>query len=816
MHPDCFQLNPKLVINSLGAAGFVIYVPPDPAPLRFPGSVWLALDAIADREPTQEQLQQHLSEIPEDYQSFEQYLQWLLSKRILLRVEKPAESLSARPTESPRLERKSKIRSVDDSGDTGESNSIPLFTLNPSWPALAQQVLLNLLRLQIWLVVPMLVIVFAYLFFFLLAPAPNALYLLGASAQAPSNIDVLSRMVIALLTVNLLSTALSWLTQSITGLGDGMVSLRFLFGFIPRFGVNSYKGPAFEAKQWSQESDYALLCVAQPLLARLGLASFLILLLASGRVHNGLAGGELYSVANIILDISLFTGLLLALPFRKSPGYRLMILLTDLPPNTLGQSVRHLYSFVHALIRCMIDRDRSSRMALKGSVTSWRDLGLLSFAIIFVTLVILKALVILFIAIPRLASGLPDLFGGASQFIFTAALLILLLRFISSSIFPKFVKLQSRRSRASAAETDHSDLLTSPTHSPSSDPGSHPRNYRVALVALIAGIILFLPINRTVTGSVVVSTERDLTVRAPADVRITRIFQRGPSSQVISAGTPLIQLQSQQLDYDLNQATANLEQLKSELSTLTEQSKSNRNVIRELRASLAISRQAEQVLENQLVITKALIKEGAYSQKMAEDILLRSYDEQSNERVKIQQILELQAEIETDELKIKSVKKAIRQSQDLVKSLLLEKQKLKVHMPFDGLITSSTSGLMWSFVSKGESLLELKEGSLNVVNVLIPDHDRSLVGVSQKAEVRLYAEPSRQLSAVVKSIRPTSELIEDKSYFQASLRLIKPLSPQLLQSSGAARIQTGKTNLFLLIVSSIGRFIHVDLWSWTP
>ena len=196
--------------------------------------------------------------------------------------------------------------------------------------------------------------------------------------------------------------------------------------------------------------------------------------------------------------------------------------------------------------------------------------------------------------------------------------------------------------------------------------------------------------------------------------------------------------------------------------------------------------------------------------------MLESYGLQGDERLKIQQILKLHSELETAELTIKSTEQAIDQALAWKESLLQQKQQLTVEMPFDGLITSSTSGLMWSFVSKGESLLELKEGSLSMVNVLMPDHDRALVKAHQNAEIRLYAEPNQPLTAVVQSIRPTGELIDEKVFFQASLRLSNPLSPQLLASSGAARIKTGKTNLLLLIVDSIGRFIRVDLWSWTP
>lgn len=815
MPAERFSLNPRLITNSLGSAGFVIYSPPRPQPLRFSSSDWLLLSALANKEFTKLQLQQSLTKLPEDYESFEQYLEWLLSKDIILPVNIHTQEVLAEPIQSLSSQQGRDTRLLDNVGDTGESNSIHLFTYNPSWPDNIRSSLLRLLRLQIWLLAPMLITVVLYLSFFLLTPSPNALYLLGVSPQKSNSFDVLSRMLIALLSVNLLSTAFSWLTQSITGLGDGRVVLRFLFGFIPRFGVNSYKGAAFESHEWTTESDNALLCVAQPLLTRLSLASFLIIFLSSGRLHNGFSGGYLYYIGATILDICLLTALILALPFRKSPGYRLMILLTDLPPNTLGLSIRHLFQFIHGLIRYIFTRDRSAQLVLKNSFSSWRDLGLIVFALLFLLLVIIKSGIILFVAIPRLAADLPSVFGESSELLFAIVLLALFIRFASKSIIPKLhFKRNQRSQQGSAIMNDSLDPISLSPLQLSRPTKKSPNSW--LLPVFISGVLLLLPINRTVTGSVLVSTERDLTVRAPADVRIIKIFENGPSTKVIPAGRPLIQLQSQQLDYDLNSTQTTLEQLKSELNTLTEQNRSNRDIMNELRASLVITKQAEQVLQNQLKQTQSLIQQGGLSQKMGDDILLRAYDEQGNERIKLQQILELQSDIVIADLKIKSTQNAIRQSENLMRSLLDEKEKLNVDMPFDGLITSSTSGLMWSFVSKGDSLLDLKEGSLNIVNVLIPDHDRSILRVDQKAEIRLYAEPSRMISGFVKSIRPTSEMIDDQSFFQASIRLVKPLSPQLLQSSGAARINTGRSNLLFIILSSIGRFIRVDLWSWTP
>jgi multidrug resistance efflux pump len=812
---DYFRLNPRLVITDLGGKGVAVYVPPNSSPLRFESASWLEISALAELQLTESQLQQRLNAIPIGYENFDHYFEWLLSKQILLRLEAASEIESAPINFRSAWKDDSAQGSLHQSSDSGESSSIYLFTLNPIWPASIRAILLHLFRIQIWIAAPMLLIVLIYLGFFLFAPAPSALKLLGIGLEMSPDVDILTRIIVGLLSVNILSTFFTWLAQSVTGLGDGVVVLRFLFGFIPRFGINTYNGAAMHSSEWSRESDWALFCISQPLLTRLGLASSLIVLIASGRLHSGLGGGFLHTIATNILQISLFTGLVLALPFRISPGYRLMILLTDLPPSTLGQSVKHFYAILDAIVHCLRGRDRSSRQVFRSYLTSWRDVGLFSFAVVFFVLITVKFLLVILIAIPTLSKALPEVLGGASELIFLLILLALLFRFVSTSILPKLMNLKSKRVAYAPSEIDSLDSLQTNISQGSREVHLRSQQRNLLLFLLIVVIFIF-PINRTVTGSVVVSTERDLTVRAPADVRITKILQQGPSTKVLPQGTLLIELQSQQLDSNLFQATVTLGQLVNKLTTLNEQSESEKQVLAEIRSSLKISKQASQVLDDQLETLKKLTREGASSEKMVQDVLLKSYEIQTDEQQKLQQLLLLQASLGTTELKMNSLRQEIEQSTAWIESLQQEKRQLSVEMPFDGLITSSTTGLMWSFVPKGDSLLELKEGSLNVVNVLIPDHDRSLINIDQKAEVRLYAEPNQPLSAAVQSIRPSGDLVDEKVFFQASLRLSKPLSPQLLQSSGAARINSGMTNLLQLLIDSLGRFILVDFWSWTP
>ena len=143
------------------------------------------------------------------------------------------------------------------------------------------------------LLLPVLLIIFGYLLFLVFAPASSSVSFYSSISEVDNEFDVLVGVLIGLLSVNLLSTFTTWLAQSLTRTGDGWIVLRFLFGFIPRLGVNPYSGPALRQRQWTAESSHAFLCIAQPLLVRLTLSAILIVLLASGRLHGGLAGSQL-------------------------------------------------------------------------------------------------------------------------------------------------------------------------------------------------------------------------------------------------------------------------------------------------------------------------------------------------------------------------------------------------------------------------------------------------------------------------------------------------------------------------------------------
>ena len=815
---DSLCLNPKLVVSELAGSGFVVYVPPDPTPYRLTSELWLALQAWVNEIKAKDEWEKYLSGLRSTEASGHD-LQGLLEKKILLPfqssdVQLPIQSAAGASSKENDDRLLGQAKRTDE--DVAESASINLIQINPLWSDGIRSFLLSLLRLQIKLLLPICLIILGYLLFLVLAPASGNLLFYESVSAINNSFDVLVGVLIGLLSVNLLSTFTTWLAQSLTGTGDGKIVLRFLFGFIPRLGVNPYAGPALKARQWTAESNNALLCIAQPLLARLSLSSILIVLLASGRLQAGFAGSQLYSLAHVVLQISLISFLILALPFRMSPGYRLMILLTDLPPSTLGRSVSQLYLVLTLFGQWMKSRDQESEHKLKASLSSKRNVGLVLFAFVFVGLIVAKLLIIVGFVIPRLAVGLPAILGGSSQYIYAVILCLLLWRFLLVSIVPKITTMRRKNTLRATRKAEDSQESFDLEKSLSSSKYYAKKLYKNRVLLLLAGIVFIVPIDRTITGSVVVSNERDLTVRAPDDVRLVAVFQKGPSSQVIAADTPLAELQSAQLERDLFQINSDLVELQKSLDSLKEEFHSNQKVLLEVNRSLDSYKKANQILRDQLNGIQRLSESGAVSKQAVQELLLESYELQEEQRLKVQKQMELEADLQEAGIKIKAAEQSFAQSLEWQRSLLSKKKDLMIVMPFDGLITSTTSGLMGSFFAKGETLLELREGSLQVVNVLVPDHDRALIQVNQDAAVRLYANPYQSLSARVQSIRPSSELIDEKVYFQVSLRLEEPLSPNLLQSSGAARIKSGSSNLFLLMLSSIGRFIRVDIWSWMP
>ena len=103
----------------------------------------------------------------------------------------------------------------------GESNSFHLIRIRPVWPNIVRRILLNFFWLQIKLLPLSLLVVLGYLIFFLLAPDSGGALFFDSASEINNDFDVLLRVLVGLLSVNLFSP-ITWMARSLTEKGmDG-------------------------------------------------------------------------------------------------------------------------------------------------------------------------------------------------------------------------------------------------------------------------------------------------------------------------------------------------------------------------------------------------------------------------------------------------------------------------------------------------------------------------------------------------------------------------------------------------------------------
>ena len=148
---------------------------------------------------------------------------------------------------------------------------------------------------------------------------------------------------------------------------------------------------------------------------------------------------------------------------------------------------------------------------------------------------------------------------------------------------------------------------------------------------------------------------------------------------------------------------------------------------------------------------------------------------------------------------------------------LLKKQgDLSVEMPFDGVINTDTRSLLNSSYLKGESVLELVQTPLILLEAKLPEYMRSSLKINQAATARFYSSPFNSFSAKAIAINPST--INESGIPYVGVTLESPDIPNKMSlgSNGTIKVFNGITCLFISILRPILRFIFVDIWSWLP
>ncbi len=719
-----------------------------------------------------------------------------------------------------------------------------------------------LISLQAWLfpLTAFLLCFAIYSFYF----SANPIGLILARNSDP--LSGIARLLLMLIVINFVSMLCNMLATYALGIKNQKLYLRFRWGFLPRFASEAN----LKERQRRASGNEYLILIVQPLLVRAYLIIGAVFCLY---VYTPIPSSSPISQTALLLAViqgGIASSIILLLPIRNTPGRKLLEYISVLPKGYLKISAKRTSDNFSLLLK---GRFREINLQ-KSHVRSF--LFIIALLIVFC----LHLFILYNVIIPGISLQVPPIAGTWTSLIVRVALTLLLVRFLYVKVFARLIAQRgSPSSRPTTAPANHR-ASSRPARQQASEPAVAQQagqartseqaastfslyaihlwfnrlfsSRRVLILILI--VVFLFPFRASITGSASVTEGETLDIRSTESAYISSIYATGPSAELVKKGAKLLQLTSTALDSLKNQKEQDLINLKSDIrsaNTLIQSIKygskkleaKNRN--EELQAAQAavtknkariesirkqIQIQNQQIATLQKLTTSgatsafqldtALANQAALSGELASAISDLTASQSNVSISQRQQTIDQQSSYEEQLSRaqddLTSAQSKLQAAEIALDSINQRISKLTFVMPFNGVVSSSTTNLMNRTVTPGETLLTVKAQPLTETIALIPEYDRARVRVGLPCTLRLYSASGRSFSGTISSISPTTTEVDGLQYLQLQIQLKDSFPSNFIGSKGYAKVEVGYTSILLNIIAPLARFFSVDLWSLLP
>lgn len=537
---------------------------------------------------------------------------------------------------------------------------------------------------------------------------------------------------------------------------------------------------------------------------------------------------------------------ILLMPFSLTDGYRWIVNFFHLPPTMLFLASKVLFA-------------RILRKPLPDALGGWRGMVYLLYGAI----VTIGLPFFLFHFTSRMAEGFSDtfpvIFGRATYWLFFVGVLGL----IALSIF------QVARYPRGMVESDEGDDMrdyerleeTEPDQKPKPTALEFVKRHTLLTIAIIAGVLLFLPAPFRPGGEIQVLPPAQQQVQAPVSGKISQVFFGGGDGKLISKGEVIAKMTSSEIENQIltltqtkTQLEADLQKSKSELAKL--KSGARDEEITGAEAKLQQTEEQINVAQQELESAKVsaaystmalprmqkLYKSGSMAflqyeeaKKLAQIELinvqkatkfLASLTQARDEAMARLNLLKSGArpeDIDSARHSVESAQAEVARVDQQIQYAKGEDAKSALLMPFDGyLVDPRLHFKEGTYLSVGQVFATAQNNSVPQVEVQLPEYDLEGVREDAVATVKLFAFPNSPFTGKVVSIQPAA-LPGSEESAQSITRLfrvlIKPENPPIELKAGMtgyAKINAGIQPLGLLLARPFLRFFLVEMWSWLP
>lgn len=609
------------------------------------------------------------------------------------------------------------------------------------------------------------------------------------------NTNLLQHLLLSLLTTNLTSQVLKGAVARHFGFAVPGLRIRLLLGVVPRFSVYAVipDDASKTSKMWLAGTG---------LLARLILACLGFLLWIVLRPQG--SGLSLFGLALTLL--SLISLLFVANPLMGSSGYQLLSTYADNPGlrNKALLALRYRGRVVPESVARYVDKGRGVRLYAWGSVI---------FAFGFIGFVVFT-----------LAAWLALNYGGLGVMVVTALAIYL---FFNLSRRFALLRPGGGQPRASmslppspppgggTSGKEHLQVDARPlTDRPKpGGGGGRPKGsrWRKPLVWAMLGALLLLPYRYEAGGDAVILPRREQQIFAQYPGVIERVFFDG--GELVERGTILAEMSSLRESRDVEVTRSLIAEQEQRLKVLES------------------TPTAEQVLLAQETLKTAHVKV-RYSEQNAErirkvyqenGISFASYEEALKgldvaRQEAAEQAASLEAlikQINPSEIKAAKAKiEALHRELDYYEEVL---QRTKLHMPFDGRITTMhLRNLENKFLEDGDLFAQVQDTETVIAEISIPESEMRFVRLNSPVRVKLHVVPSRLFSGKVSVIAPTTEEITYGRVVKVYCVLDNPDQAMKPGMTGYAKVGGEEMLAAEAFTMALIRFLRIEAWSWLP
>jgi putative peptide zinc metalloprotease protein len=538
------------------------------------------------------------------------------------------------------------------------------------------------------------------------------------------------------------------------------------------------------------------------------------------------------------------------LPVENHDGYRWLITFFNLPQKMIG-------------LAATVFRYRIQGKPLPDTLAGVRGTRYLLYALFLIAAITYGGYRIAVLLADTLTQTFPDLLGRATWYVFLAFLAYFVLQWAIGRFTHQSSTSRSRDDEELDPQEGEEEVERESEEAPQGF-AELVHRHRAIVLSIAACLLLLVPFAYRPGGEIQVLPPVQQQIQAPISGRITEVNFEGGDGKLISQGTTVAKMISDQienqiltLDQSRAQQLATIEKTKAELSKLVAgyrdekisaaQAKLDHAIEQVNVASqeLAAAQVADAYTSIVLPSFEKLYKSGsiAYLQyqeqikaaginKINVERQRKNLSAMEKNRDAAQAELDLlqtgsrQEDIDAARHSLAEAEAALSRIDQQIQYATQQQKKGELAMPLNGyLVTPHLSYKKGMYLAVGESFATAQDNTQPLVEVQLPEYDTEGVVPGANALVKLFANPGSPLHGKVLSVQPAAIPVANQKQvpaifgtrmFSVLIEIEKPPFALKAGMTGYAKISAGYQPLGLLLARPILRFVQIELWSWLP